>query len=196
MRIAVIGSVNVGKSSLCGQILVQTCSINERYIQKIKKESLILKKNNQFLANLIDIDSNERVRGKTLNPSVVSFVHKEKTHWLIDNPGDKTLVNTIISDTSKADLAILVISARQEELNKSIDHCLEHTTICRVFGISILIVCINKVDCIQWNHNKLNEIVNYIKKSLKKLKFERLVFCPISTSLSQNIISKYDKFIQ
>lgn len=163
-----------------------------RDIKKIQKEAKILKKPNQWLANLIDIDSDEQKRGMTLAPSLVSFVYREKFHTLINNPGHKSLINTMINASSKADIAILVLSARQEEFTKGLDQGFEHTMLCRILGVTILIVSINKIECIEWNLNKYSMIVNTIKKRLKKLNFEKIIFCPVSSKLSQNIKTKYD----
>ena len=192
MIIAVIGCVDSGKSSLCGRILVETGGIDKRDIEKIQKEATILKRPTQWLANLIDIDSDEKSRGITLSPGSVSFVYREKIHHLIDNPGHKSLLNTMINASSKADISILVISARQEELTKGLDQSLEHTMLCRVLGITILIVCISKIECIDWNVNKYNTIVKNINKRIKKFNFEKIIFCPLSAKLSQNIKQKHN----
>ena len=70
MIITVIGGVDVGKSSLISRILIETGCISDREIRKIQKESNIIKKHNQWLANIIDTDIHERQSGATLEPSI------------------------------------------------------------------------------------------------------------------------------
>ena len=186
MIISVIGSVDVGKSSLISRILIETDSIDNREIQKFQKEAESLKKPNQWLQNLIDIDKNEKERGITLESHQETFSYKGKSHRIINNPGHKSLINTMIKASAKSDISILVVSANQKELTKCLDQGFEHTLICRILGISTLIVCINKAEFIDSN-NKYEKIVNTIKHRLKKLRFEKIIFCPVSAKLSKNI---------
>ena len=194
MIISVIGGVDIGKSSLISRILIETESIGNRVIEKIQKEAKILKKPNQWLAHLIDNDYDEKERGMTLTPSSASFVYKGKNHIIVNNPGHKSLTNTMISSSSKADIAILVVSASQEEFTKCLDQGFEHSLICRILGLKTVLVCINKAEFIDSN-DKYTTIVNTIKNRLKKIRFERIIFCPISAKSSQNIKNHDSKFV-
>ena len=186
MIITVIGGVDVGKSSLISRILIETDTINTREIQKSKKEAESLKKQNQWLPNLIDTHQEEKERGITLEPSLETFTYKTKKYTLINNPGHISLTNTMIKASSKSDTSILVVSANQKELTKCLDQGFEHALICRILGIRTLIVCINKAEFIDSNNN-YESIVNTIKHRLKKLRFEKIIFCPVSATLSKNI---------
>ena len=98
----------------------------------------------------------------------------------------------MINASSKADISILVISARKEEYTKCLEQSLEHAMLCRVLGIAIMIVCITKIECIEWDFDKYNTIVKNINNRLKKLNFEKNIFRPVSAKLSQNIKEKYN----
>ena len=193
MIITVVGGPNVGKSSLISRILIETDCINNREIQKIKKAE-ILKKTNQWLPNLVDSCPEEKKRGITLEPSSRTYTYKDKNHTLVNNPGHISLTNTMIKASSKSDTSILVVSANQKELTKCLDQGFEHALICRILGIRTLIVCINKTEFIDSNNN-YESIVNTIKHRLKKLRFEKMIFCPVSAKLSQNIKKHDSKFV-
>ena len=194
MIIKVIGGVDVGKSSLISRILIETDSINTREIQKSQKEAESLKKKNQWLPNLIDTHQEEKERGITLEPSSETFNYKTKKYTLINNPGHISLTNTMIKASSKSDTSILVVSANQKELTKCLDQGFEHALICRILGIRTLIVCINKAEYINSNDEYL-KIINTIKHRLKNIKFEKIIFCPVSAKLSQNIKNHDSKFV-
>ena len=191
MIITVIGGVDVGKSSLISRILIETGCIDNREIDKIQKEAKIIKKPNQWLPNLIDTNHEEKERAITIEPSLETFMYKGKNYSIVNNPGHKSLTNTMIKASSKSDIAILVVSAHQKEFTKCLYQGFEHALICRIIGITTLIVCINKAELINSNTNKYETIVNTIKQQLKKLRFEKMIFCAVSAKLSQNI-KKHD----
>ena len=186
MIITVIGAPDVGKSSLISRILIETDSIDKREIDKMQKEAIIMKKPNQWLPDLIDTDKNERERGITLHSHQEVFNYRGKNHTIINNPGHKSLTNIMIISSSKADLAIIVISSKEGEFNKSLEQAFEQSLICRIQGINKIIACINKAEYIDSN-DKYETIVNTINQRLKKLRFEKIIFCPVSSKLGQNI---------
>ena len=194
MKISVIGGVDTGKSSLISRILIETDIFNNRDINKSQKEAESLKKPNQWLPNLVDTNPNEKEKGITLEPSQEVFTYKDKSHTLINNPGHISLTNTMIKASSKSDISILVVSANQKELTKCLDQGFEHALICRILGINTLIVCINKAEFIDSN-NKYETIINTIKHHLKKLRFEKIIFCAVSAKLSKNIKNHDYKFV-
>ena len=166
MIITVLGGPDVGKSSLISQILIETGCIDNREIDKIQKEAKIIKKPNQWLPNLIDTNYEEKERGITLEPNSETFLYKGKNYTIINNPGHKTLTNRLFSYSSKADIAILVISANQKEFTKCLDQGFEHSLICKILGVKTVVVCINKAEFIDSN-DKYTTIVNTIKNRLK-----------------------------
>ena len=192
MIITVIGGVDTGKSSLISRILIETGSINDREIDKIQKES----KTKQWLANLVDTNPNEKEQGITLESSIEKFTYKSRSFHLINNPGHSSLLNEMIKNSSISDIGILVVSAKTNELSKSIINGFEHCLILRVNGINNLIICINKSEFINSNSNSFEKIVNEINRSIKKLKFEKVIFCPVSAKLNINIIKNDSNLVK
>ena len=121
MIISVLGHPNSGKSTLISQILIQTGCIKNHEIAKIQKESNILKKQSNWLANIVDTDQNERESSITLQSSIESFNFNDKTYKILNNPGHSSLLSEIIKSTAQADISILLISANQNEFNKSLN---------------------------------------------------------------------------
>ena len=194
MIICCLGGVDVGKSSLISRILIETGCVNNREIARILKESNIIKRQNQWLANIVDTDKNERESGVTLEPSIESFTFNNKTFKIINNPGHSSLMQKIIKTTSQSDLGLLVLPAKQNEFNKSLDAGFEYALIARVLNINKLIVCINKSEKLDLHEYSI--FLKQIKQRLKKLSFDKLFFCPVSALYSKNIANHDFKYTE
>ena len=187
MIISVIGGPDVGKSSLISRILINTGYIDEREVYKAQKESSIMKKPNQWLQNLVDTNSNEKESGITIQSSIESFTYEGREFSLVNNPGHTSLINEMIRYSSISDIGMVIISAKPNETLDSIRQGFEHALIIRVNGIKHLIICINKSEFINSTTNSYQTIVNEIKEFYKKLKFEKMIFCPVSAKLDLNV---------
>ena len=185
MIITCIGGVDVGKSCLISRILINTEAISNREINKAIKES------KQWLSNLIDTDDDEKDKGITIHSTLEKFIIEGKEYNIVNNPGHKNLTNEMIKNSSIADIALLVISAKPNELKNSINQGYEHSLITRVNGIKSMIVCINKSEFLNSTDNTYEKIVNHAKKAYKEHRYEKMIFIPISAKLNLNI-SKND----
>ena len=185
MIITCIGGVDVGKSSLISRILINTEAISNREIDKAIKES------KQWLANIVDTDENEKNKGITIHSTLEKFIIEGKEYMIVNNPGHNNLTNEMIKNSSIADIALLVISAKTNETLNSIKRGFEHSLITRVNGIKHIIVCINKSEFIDSTDNTYENIVKQVEKSLRGHKYEKITYIPISAKLNINI-SKND----
>lgn len=185
MIITCIGGVDVGKSSLISRILINTEAINNREINNAINES------KQWLSNLIDTDKNEKDKGITIHSTIEKFFLDGTEIKIVNNPGHKCLTNELIKNSSIADVAMLLISAKPNETLNSINQGYEHSLITRVNGIKSIIICINKSEFLNSIDNTYEKIVTQVKKSLKEQRYEKMVFIPISAKLNINI-SKND----
>ena len=192
MIISVIGSVDTGKSSLIARILIETGTISNRDIYKIEKES----KTKQWLPNLIDTNKEEQTKGITIESSLETFSYKDRHYTLVNNPGHNLLINEMIKHSTQSDIAILVISAKPNETSKSILNGFEHALILRVNGIKTLIICINKSEFINSNSNSFDMIKTEINKTIKKLNFDKVIYCPISAKLNLNILKNDSNLVK
>jgi len=189
-----LGNVDNGKSTLAGRIIIQTQNIDPNEVEKARRESEKNGKASFWLAYLLDIDENERTRGITLGYTFFDIKYKEKDFKIIDVPGHHNLVQEMISGSSHADIAVLVLSARTGEYESSLKgQALQHTLIARGIGIQHLIVAINKIDTIDTIDNsddvdfKIDEIKKDFSQRIKKFKFKSVEFIPISAYNGINI---------
>lgn len=192
MKIVLIGNVDNGKSTLGGQLLFKSNTINDRLIDFIKKQASELKRARCWLAHILDVDDNEKAYGKTYSLNIVPFEYKGKTYEIIDVPGHRELVNEMIYGTSLANIGILLISIRKGEYEAGLSQTIEHCLIVRGMGISSLIVCVNKMDTIDWNSDEYNRVVSDFTNKIKKYRFKHVVFVPISAYHGTNIMTRFD----
>jgi small GTP-binding protein len=193
IKFVLLGNVDSGKSTLAGRILIDTKVIDENEVIKVQREAEKNNKQSFWLAYLLDIDETERERGITLGYTNYAFTYQEKNYEIYDVPGHKDLVQEMVSGSSFCNLAIVILSARKGEYESSLKgQTLEHILIARGMGISSLIVCINKMDLVDWDIDIYNKIKNDISERIKKFRFKNISFCAISALSGDNIISKKD----
>jgi len=190
-KFVLLGNVDSGKSTLAGRILIDTKTVDSSEINKVQREAEKNGKQSFWLAYLLDIDESERERGITLGYTNYPFSLNEKNYEIYDVPGHKDLVQEMVIGSSNCNLAIIVLSARKGEYESSLKgQTLEHVLIARGMGISSLIVCVNKMDLIDWDVDIFNNIKNDFMERIKKFKFKHIEFCPISALSGENILIK------
>jgi len=175
LNLVTIGHVDHGKSTLVGRLLFDTGSIREDTLRKLKDLAKELKKETFEFAFVMDKLKEERERGLTIDIMHQRFDTKKYYFTIIDCPGHRDFVKNMITGTSQADGAILVVSAKEgvQEQTK------EHAYLAKVLGVGQLIVAINKMDSINYEEAKYNET--------------KINFIPTSGYLGDNIAKKSDK---
>lgn len=160
-----IGHVDSGKSTISGQILYLSGKINELEIKKLKEEAIALGRESWWAAYIMDINKEERDKGKTVEMGRATFETKNKRFTILDCPGHKSYVQNMISGAAQADVAGLVISARIGEFEAGFQkkgQTREHAMLARALGAQNLIVIVNKMDTCKWAESRFN----YIKENL------------------------------
>ena len=180
MNISVIGSVDNGKTSLIARILLNSSAIKHNELNK----NINTHKN--WLAHLIDSDEAEKERGMTLNSSIERFNLSGRPFNIINNPGHRSLLNQVIQNSCQADIALLVLSAKKNEIDNSIKQSYDHALISRVFGINHMIIAMNKCEFLN-DDNKYEDIKAKVKKAYKNIKFNTIHMVPTSAKLNINI---------
>ena len=191
LNLAVIGHVDHGKSTLVGRLLYDTDSVDKHLVDKYKKEADNIGKGSFEFAWVMDTLKEERERGLTIDVSHQRFETNKYYFTIVDCPGHRDFVKNMITGASQADAAILVVDARDGVQAQT----KEHIFLSRTIGINQLIVAINKMDRVNYEEKRFNEVKKDVSSLLKIIgyKVDKIPFVPISAFHGENIIKKSEK---
>lgn len=118
-----IGHVDAGKSTICGQLMLLTGMVDERTIKQYEKEAKDKGRDSWWLAYVMDINEEEKEKGKTVEVGRTTLETTRKRYTIFDAPGHKNYVPNMIMGAAAADFACLVISARKGEYEAGFERC-------------------------------------------------------------------------
>ncbi|KKA27626.1 hypothetical protein TD95_001742 [Thielaviopsis punctulata] len=172
VNIIFIGHVDAGKSTLGGSILYATGMVDERTMDKYKREAKELGRETWYLSWALDLTKEERAAGKTVEVGRAYFETDKRRYSILDAPGHKTYVPSMIGGASQADVGILVISARKGEYETGFERggqTREHAMLAKTQGVNKLIVVINKMDdpTVEWSEDRYKECTTKLSQFLK-----------------------------
>lgn len=194
-NLVVIGHVDSGKSTSTGHLIFKCGGIDERTIEKFEKEAKLIGKESFKYAWVLDKLKAERERGITIDIALWKFSTKNFNFTIIDAPGHRDFIKNMITGTSQADVAILVISAGTGEFEAGIGkdgQTREHALLAYTMGIKQVIIAVNKMDTVDWSEERFNDIKKEVTLYLKKVGFaEKNINCiPYSGFKGDNLIEK------
>ncbi|HLC69270.1 MAG TPA: translation elongation factor EF-1 subunit alpha [Candidatus Bilamarchaeaceae archaeon] len=191
MNLVFIGHVDSGKSTTVGRILYETGAITEQVLNKLKEEAAKVGKATFEFAFVMDQLREERERGVTIDISHREFQTSKYYYTIIDAPGHRDFVKNMITGASQADAAVLVVSVKDGIQPQT----KEHAFLAKVLGIGQLIVDMNKMDAVNYDQAKYNEVKGEMEKLLKGIgyKVEAVSFVPCSGYVGDNITKKSAK---
>merc|ERR1712021_211272 len=149
VSLVVIGHVDSGKSTSTGHLIYKCGGIDKRTIEKFEKEADEMGKGSFKYAWVLDKLKAERERGITIDIALWKFETKAGVFTIIDAPGHRDFIKNMITGTSQADVAILIIASGQGEFESGISkegQTREHALLAYTMGVKQMIVCINKMD--------------------------------------------------
>jgi elongation factor 1-alpha len=149
VNIVVIGHVDSGKSTSTGHLIYKCGGIDKRTIEKFEKEATEMGKGSFKYAWVLDKLKAERERGITIDISLWKFETEKFMFTIIDAPGHRDFIKNMITGTSQADVAILMIASPQGEFEAGISkdgQTREHALLAFTLGVKQMIVCTNKMD--------------------------------------------------
>jgi elongation factor 1-alpha len=197
INVVVIGHVDSGKSTTTGHLIFKCGGIDKRTMEKFEQESQQMGKGSFKYAWVLDKLKAERERGITIDIALWKFETSKFVFTIIDAPGHRDFIKNMITGTSQADVAILVIPAATGEFEAGISangQTREHALLAYTLGVKQMIVCVNKMDekSVNWSEKRFNEIKEEISNYLKKIGYkpETIPFVPISGWLGDNMIEK------
>jgi elongation factor 1-alpha len=188
LNLIFIGHVDHGKSTTVGRILYETGALTEQQLRKLKEEAEKVGKATFEFAFTMDTLKEERERGVTIDLSHKEFQTQKYYFTIIDAPGHRDFVKNMITGASQADAAVLVCSAKEGVQPQT----KEHAFLAKVLGISQLIVAVNKMDAVNYDHLKFDETKMQLTTLLKNIgyKVENIPFIPISGWAGTNLAKK------
>ena len=199
VSILFMGHVDAGKSTMGGNILYLTGSVDKRTIEKYEREAKDAGRQGWYLSWVMDTNKEERNDGKTIEVGRAFFETEKRRYTILDAPGHKMYVSEMIGGASQADVGILVISARKGEYETGFERggqTREHSLLAKTQGVNKLVVVINKMDdpTVNWSEERYNQCVNNLTNFLKAIGYSKndLMFMPVSGYTGDNLKDRVD----
>uniref|UniRef100_A0A8D1B0S5 Elongation factor 1-alpha n=1 Tax=Sus scrofa TaxID=9823 RepID=A0A8D1B0S5_PIG len=195
INIVVIGHVDSGKSTTTGHLIYRCGGIDKRTIERFEKEASEMGKGSFKYAWVLDKLKAERERGITIDISLWKFETKKYYITIIDAPGHRDFIKNMITGTSQADCAVLIVASGVGEFESGISkngQTREHALLAYTLGVKQLIVAVNKMDITEppYCSTRFEEISREVKTYIKKIGYDAdtVPFVPISGWLGDNVI--------
>jgi elongation factor 1-alpha len=200
INIVVIGHVDSGKSTTTGHLIYKGGGIDKRTIEKFEKEAQEMGKGSFKYAWVLDKLKAERERGITIDISLWKFETAKYYVTIIDAPGHRDFIKNMITGTSQADCAVLVVAAGVGEFEAGISkngQTREHALLAFTLGVKQLIVGVNKMDSTEppYSEARYNEIQKEVSAYIKKIGYnpDAVPFVPISGWHGDNMLEASPK---
>ncbi len=190
LRFFTAGNVDDGKSTLIGRLLYDSNSISTDIIEALTKQSKTTGVNTDIdLALLTDGLRAEREQGITIDVAYKYFSTDKRKFIIADTPGHIQYTRNMFTGASNADLAIILVDAR----NGITDQTKRHSIISSILGIPHVLVCINKMDLVDYSEEVYNKIKANYTEFAKPLNLKEITFIPASALAGDNVVHSSEK---
>lgn len=189
LRFTTAGSVDDGKSTLIGRLLFDSKAIFQDQMDQLEESSKLRGEDGVNLALLTDGLRSEREQGITIDVAYRYFATPKRKFIIADTPGHEQYTRNMVTGASTADLAIILIDARAGVLTQS----RRHGFIASLLGIPHVLVCVNKMDLIDFNKDTYDQIVKDFTNFATKLDIPDMTFVPISALNGDNVVDRSEK---
>ena len=186
LRFITCGSVDDGKSTLIGRLLYETKMIFEDQLTALEQDSKKVgtQGENIDFALLVDGLAAEREQGITIDVAYRFFTTEHRKFIVADTPGHEQYTRNMATGASTADLAVLLIDARQGVLTQT----KRHAFIASQLGVGHIVLAVNKMDLVDYSENVFNEIVEDFKAFAAQLDIPNLHAIPVSALVGDNVV--------
>ncbi|MHA1408913.1 MAG: translation elongation factor EF-1 subunit alpha [Candidatus Odinarchaeia archaeon] len=200
LNLVVIGHVDAGKSTLMGHVLYKTGAISDTEMRKLESMAEEYEKGSFKFAFIMDRLKEERERGLTIELFYQKFETPKYYFTIIDAPGHRDFIKNMITGTSQADAALLVVSAKKGEFEAGIGpggQTREHAYLAKTLGVNQMIVAINKMDdpVVNYSEERFNQVKQGVLDMLKGIypnAEKEIPFIPVSAWTGENFKEKSD----
>ncbi|XP_051515313.1 HBS1-like protein isoform X2 [Myxocyprinus asiaticus] len=195
LNLVVIGHVDAGKSTLMGHVLYLLGNVNKRTMHKYEQEAKKAGKASFAYAWVLDETGEERDRGVTMDVGMTKFETDSTVITLMDAPGHKDFIPNMITGAAQADVAMLVVDASRGEFEAGFEaggQTREHGLLVRSLGVTQLAVAVNKMDQVNWQQERFQEIVSKLGHFLKQAGFKDsdVFYIPTSGLSGENLTTR------
>lgn len=180
------GSVDDGKSTLIGRLLYDTNSILADQLEALQNANRKNDDGTIDLAILTDGLRAEREQGITIDVAYKYFQTEKRKFIIADTPGHIQYTRNMVTGASTADLAIILIDAR----NGVVEQTIRHTYLVSLLGIKEVVVAINKMDMVGYSETVFNAIVTKYKALALQLNLKQVTYLPVSALKGDNIVHR------
>ena len=186
LRFITCGSVDDGKSTLIGRLLYESKMIFEDQLTALEQDSKKVgtQDENIDFALLVDGLAAEREQGITIDVAYRFFATEHRKFIVADTPGHEQYTRNMATGASTADLAVLLIDARQGVLTQT----KRHAFIASQLGVRHIVLAVNKMDLVDYSENVFNEIVEGFKAFAAQLDIPNLHAIPVSALVGDNVV--------
>ncbi|MGB5653755.1 MAG: GTP-binding protein, partial [Robiginitalea sp.] len=186
LRFTTAGSVDDGKSTLIGRLLYDSKSIFEDQLEAIQQTSAQKGHDGVDLALFTDGLRDEREQGITIDVAYRYFTTPKRKFIIADTPGHIQYTRNMVTGASTANAAIILIDAR----HGVIEQTKRHAFIASLLNIPHVIVCINKMDLVEFREDAYQKIVGQFEDFASKMLIPDIRFIPISALLGDNVVNR------
>ena len=186
LRFATAGSVDDGKSTLIGRLLYDSKAIFEDQLEAVERSSEAMGAEYTNLALLTDGLRAEREQGITIDVAYRYFATPRRKFIIADTPGHIQYTRNMVTGASTADLALVLVDARKGLVEQS----RRHAFLASLLRIPHLVLCVNKMDLVDWSEERFEEIKAEFRSFAAKLDIADLAFVPISALHGDNVVSR------
>lgn len=186
LRFTTAGSVDDGKSTLIGRLMFDTKTIFEDQLESIERTSRQRGDENVNLALLTDGLRSEREQGITIDVAYRYFATPKRKFIIADTPGHIQYTRNMVTGASTANLAIILVDARKGVIEQT---C-RHSFIASLLRIEHVVLCVNKMDLVDYAQERFEEIVAAFKAFATRLQIKEITFVPISALHGDNVVNR------
>lgn len=186
LRISTAGSVDDGKSTLIGRLLYDSKSIFTDQLEAIETTTKRKGREGIDLALFTDGLRDEREQGITIDVAYRYFTTPKRKFIIADTPGHIQYTRNMVTGASTANVAIILVDAR----NGVIEQTRRHSYIASLLQIPHVIVCVNKMDLVDWNEDRFLDIQQQYEGILSKMSIKDVRYIPISALEGDNVVNR------
>lgn len=186
LRFTTAGSVDDGKSTLIGRLLYDSKSIFEDQLEAVEEASRSRGNEEVNLALFTDGLRAEREQGITIDVAYRYFATPKRKFIIADTPGHIQYTRNMVTGASTADLAVILVDARHGIMEQTV----RHSYIASLLAIKEVVVCVNKMDLVDFSQEVFDKIVADYKEMSSSIELGNVTFIPISAKLGDNVVNK------